>query len=82
MCLNFTSIILIIHIPRFSLGSQVQNLFSYTNRGSKADDGRVPHSHCLENKNPRVDHCFPPAGQGVHVNVHIRPGSSLGVFLH
>lgn len=50
MCLNFTSIILIIQILRFSLGSQVQNLFSCANRGSKADYGRRPPLNRLENK--------------------------------
>ena len=50
MCLNFTSIILIIQILRFSLGSQVQNLFSCANRGSKADYGRMPYLNRFENK--------------------------------
>lgn len=35
-------------------GEPVQNLFSYTNRGSKADYGRMPRSRCFENKDPRV----------------------------
>lgn len=54
MCLNFTSIILIIQILRFSLGSQVQNLFSCANRGGKADYGRMPCLNRSENKNPGI----------------------------
>lgn len=54
MCLNFTSIILIIQILRFSLGSQVQNLFSCANRGSKADYGRMPYLNRFENENPLI----------------------------
>lgn len=62
MCLNFTSIILIIQILHFSLGSQVQNLFSYTNRGSKTDYGRMPYLYRFENKNKiyAFDRCFSP----------------------
>lgn len=54
MCLNFTSIILIIQILRFSLGSQVQNLFSCANRASKADYGRMPYLNRFENENPLI----------------------------
>ena len=48
---------------RFSLGSQVQNLFSCTDRGSKADGGRVPSLDGFENKNPRCQPLFFPTVQ-------------------
>lgn len=75
MCLNFTSIILIIQILRFSLGSQVQNLFSCANRGSKADYGRRPPLNRLENKKkkiPGLDHRVSPAAHDVQVTVRAR----------
>ena len=82
MCLNFTSIILIIQILHFSLGSQVQNLFSCANRGSKADYGRTPYLNHFENKNPRIWSLFFPAVHDVQVNVRTCPISLLKVIFH
>lgn len=47
-------------------------MFSYTNRGSKADYGRMPHLNRFENKNPRIGSLFFPAEPDVRVHVHMR----------
>lgn len=46
-------------------------MFSYTNRGSKADYSRMPHLNRFENKNPWVGSLFFPAVHDVQVHVHI-----------